>query len=756
MSGDNNISKDILNERIRKLEDENLQLKESNSLNDIISFVLKDLPCILMITDSREGKILFINEYAKKTHNLEGDGIIVKTTLELGLFSSKEERDKVIKHFLIDKNDSSYLGVNFFQNKEHHYEIKSMKKILYNGQECFLTIASDVTQYVNIQNRLEESNQNLQHLLNEHSSIILLINPYNGEIVQTNPAAADFYGYSKDELIKKTIFDLNILAASKIKEKMMLALNNKHNIFQFAHKMSSGDIKYVEVHSSPVNYSGQKLLFSIIHDITDRRKTEKLLEESEERFKKLFELAPDPYYLNDMKGNFVDGNLAAEKILGYKKEELIGSNLLKMKILPPNFMAKAAKSLFMHTLGKPTGPDHFQLIRKNGETIDVEIMSTPIKIQGKKLVLGICRDIRKRISIENELKAQYNFMHMLINTIPIPFYYKDKDLKYLGCNRAFAKILGTQIKEVVGKTNHDLWPRETADLFYKKNLLLLKNRISQNFVTNIKDANGRDMTVIINASIYYGLDTEPAGILGLMQDITDLKKTEEDLKEAITAKNKFFSIIAHDIKSPLSGFIGLTKMLTEDTRNLSLSSIVDISENLHKSSGYLLKMLENLLYWAKLQQNSIELQPKTINISSVVDSVIQIFELNLKEKNITLVKNIDDIEIKTDLNMLEIVIRNLISNAIKFSEKDSRIEIFTTRKNGEISLSVKDHGIGITEENLNKLFKLDESFSTPGTNKEKGSGLGLIITKELIEKNGGILSVESLDGIGSTFTITFK
>jgi PAS domain S-box-containing protein len=140
-------------------------------------------------------------------------------------------------------------------------------------------------------------------------------------------------------------------------------------------------------------------------DTTETKQAQVALEDSENRFRTLFEYAPDPYYLSDLKGTFIDGNIAAEKIIGYKKEELIGKNFLKLKLLPPNQLAKAVAEIAKNVLGKATSPKEFQLIRKDGKKVQVEIATFPIKIKGKFQALGIARDITARKAVEEKEKS---------------------------------------------------------------------------------------------------------------------------------------------------------------------------------------------------------------------------------------------------------------------------------------------------------------------------------------------------------------
>jgi signal transduction histidine kinase len=173
-------------------------------------------------------------------------------------------------------------------------------------------------------------------------------------------------------------------------------------------------------------------------------------------------------------------------------------------------------------------------------------------------------------------------------------------------------------------------------------------------------------------------------------------------------------------------------------------------------SGKTNHLLEDLLLWARIQMNTLEFDINTVNLKALVNFSINLVEEKAKAKNIEIIADIDNISAKINESSVNTVIRNLLSNAIKFSHKNSKILIKSKilGKNNTIEISVKDYGMGIPKESINKLFKIETSFSTYGTEKEKGTGLGLILCKELVEKNGGTVRVESEEEKGSTFYIT--
>ncbi len=227
------------------------------------------------------------------------------------------------------------------------------------------------------------------------------------------------------------------------------------------------------------------------------------------------------------------------------------------------------------------------------------------------------------------------------------------------------------------------------------------------------------------------------------------------LFEMNASKDKFFGILAHDLKNPIGGFIGLTEVMADCGNDLSPEELKKYSSLMHNSSKQLYHLLENLLQWARSQTGTIKINKEIIDVQAIIDSVLATVKMNADLKQITLIKNIaEDTKIYADSNTLKTVVRNLITNAIKFSPNNSIIKIDVENNSHVAILSISDQGIGIGSADIDKLFKIDSNPLTIGTSEEKGTGLGLILCKEFIELNGGKIKVESELNKGSVFTIT--
>jgi two-component system sensor histidine kinase/response regulator len=251
-------------------------------------------------------------------------------------------------------------------------------------------------------------------------------------------------------------------------------------------------------------------------------------------------------------------------------------------------------------------------------------------------------------------------------------------------------------------------------------------------------------------------------VLARLKGQIAIKRAEEsqehllkELHKLNDDKDKFFSIISHDLRSPLTPIIGTAEYIKMYFDKLNKDEIISAVEDINTAAENISNLLESLLQWSGLQIGRIKYQPQPIELILLVNQTIEILKANAVKKEINLINRIDDnIVAYCDHHMIYAVLRNLISNAIKFTNPGGSITINSKQIDKHLEVSVTDTGIGINKESIDKLFRIDTVYTTRGTSQEKGTGLGLILCKELIEKNGGKIWVESEIGKGTTFKFT--
>ncbi len=399
------------------------------------------------------------------------------------------------------------------------------------------------------------------------------------------------------------------------------------------------------------------------------------------------------------------------------------------------------------------------------------------------------------------LEKERNLLRTLIDNMPDYIYIKDKESRFLTVNKRLLKVMHKEsLDEIIGKTDYETAPsKEAADLYYKDEQELLR---TEKPIINKEeigfDEKDRERVISTSKVPFYDAEGNIAGVVGIGRDITKQKNAEKQLREQAqnlqevnmileerqekiqhqseelnkqaqylqkaniqlehlnATKNKFFSIIAHDLKNPFQAIFGFSELLMRNHDDFEENQKLELLTMIKTSSESAFNLLENLLHWARTQTDTIRYNPAQIKISELIEQNIELTKASAENKSISLVSEIDsNCSVYADNNMINLVIRNLLSNAIKFTKEEGSIVIKCYDvKPDELAVSITDTGIGMSKENIDKLFRIDEYFSTTGTSGESGTGLGLIICKEFVEKNKGKISIESEPGIGSTFTFT--
>ena len=380
--------------------------------------------------------------------------------------------------------------------------------------------------------------------------------------------------------------------------------------------------------------------------------------------------------------------------------------------------------------------------------------------------LSSARDITGQKNLENEILLKQLQLEAIIENIPDQVYYKDRNSKFVLCNTPVALLAGcTSEKDLLGKSDFDFHPHHLAQQYYNDEQAIMdKGEKLLDYEEQIINKKTGELQWNLSSKVpVRDAGGKVIGLAGINRDITARKKAEEEinLKNELlitinAEKDKFFSIIAHDLKGPLSAFLDATQILTEEIQNMSLEEIKDITISMKDSASNIYGLLENLLEWSRLKRGMMNFDPAIINLKKIITGCLEVLKESASKKEIKITSSLpDNIEIYADSHMLETVVRNLVSNAIKFTPKSGEISLTATATKGNtIEIKVSDNGIGMPGALINKLFLLNEKTNRLGTEGELSSGLGLLLCKEFIDKHGGKIWVESEEGKGSTFSFT--
>ncbi|WOO42110.1 sensor histidine kinase [Rubellicoccus peritrichatus] len=390
--------------------------------------------------------------------------------------------------------------------------------------------------------------------------------------------------------------------------------------------------------------------------------------------------------------------------------------------------------------------EHHRIRRRAIETVAVVLLSlTTFYFLNYLRSRGLVSDSEYA---RHESERQFAFLIREAAADPIAVF--DREGKILEFNDESAHALGYSREEMSKLTVFDVDCGYTHDEL-KEGLEKLRPGQISRLRTKHQHKNGNEIPVEVRLGV---VETgEGLRIISMVRDISAQKRYEEELENLNRDKDKFFSIIGHDLKGPLSGFLGLTEMLATDSEAFSPSELKMLGAEMNKAGKNLFNLLEDLLDWSRLQMGRIECDPQDFAIQDIVEANISLLSVNSRNKEIDLIADCEpDCAVHADLEMINTVVRNLISNAIKFTERGGSVTVSSIRKGDQIITSVADTGVGMDSKQVESLFVAGRSKRTEGTEKEKGTGFGLLLCYELVVRNGGELHVESKLGEGSVFS----
>lgn len=392
--------------------------------------------------------------------------------------------------------------------------------------------------------------------------------------------------------------------------------------------------------------------------------------------------------------------------------------------------------------------------KKNGQIIFVEINSHIIDYENKPARIVIATDITNRKLLENNLKESEAQFRELFDEAPVGYHELDLEGKIIRVNQTEFEMLGYSRDEMLGKYAWEFIVDKEASKQAVLAKIANKKSLEKNFERIIRRKDGSTFPILVEDLLLFDKNGKCIGIRTTIQDITERKKADIEIKrinkeliELNATKDKFFSIIGHDLRGPIGGFKSLIEMMIlnfdlTDTARLTKALMI-----IQSSASSTFELLENLLTWARSQRNEIEFNPANVRLNEIIELSMKPLNGFAHGKQINIIDNLPQNQIVyADSNMLMAIMRNLISNAIKFTHPGKNIYLTAFENKDNWTISIKDEGIGIKNENLYKIFNSSENFTTSGTLKEKGSGLGLLLCKEFVKKHGGKIWVVSDSG----------
>lgn len=623
-----------LNDKIVALEKNISELKKSESLHN---YAIHNAP-IGIITLSNDGKFKTANKSFCQICGYTEKELLSKNISEMTHEDDLQIGQNVMEELVSGKKDVASFDKRYI-HKNGSPIFAQVSTVLAkddNGKPVhFFSQIIDKTEEIRTYEKLRNSEEQLR-LIAENTSDNISITTFDlkAKYIYVSASIKYLTGYEPDELVGRSFFDfihpkdkkalyplLKKYISLKVKKLLTGKVNPVTERIQFRFKKKTGDWLYME---STVNIAGDQLI-SIARDITDYKQFEEEIRASEEKFRTVTENAPIGIYYNNLKGEFLYGNKYAEEIIGFKSDELIGRNFLKLKLLNPKDIIKATKLLSLNKLGKSTGPDNFTLNRKDDEQREVEICTEIITLNEKKVVLGMVQDITERRNVEDQL---YRFGRIIRDSLNEIFVFDAETLKFTYVNKGAQQNLGFSQKELLNMTPLDIKPKFTQEQFEQ---MLAPLRSGEKNIIVFKTEHKRKNKSIYDVEVHLQLYQHGKDCLffAIILDITERKLAEEKLQISETRfKNAFqHSAIGMALVSTEGNWLSVNdhvcKILGFSREELLKKTFQDIThpDDLDNDLKNAKKMLAGEITNYRMEKRYIHKNGKTVYVNLAVSLV---------------------------------------------------------------------------------------------------------------------------------------
>jgi len=727
-------------------------------------------------------RFLDMNKSFEKILGIKKEDWIGKTVLEI---LPKTEKYWIDTFEQVVKTGKAFEYENYSVEFDRYYHV-----VAYNNQpNQFAVIVTDITERKKIQKQLQESETKFKNMFLHHNSIMLLIEPESGNILLANHAASKFYGYSVNELCSMNIKDINILSDEKIYQARQNAVKEYENYFIFPHRLANGNIKMVEVHSSPIDFEGERVLFSIIHDITER----KIIEEERTLLSKIIENSLNEIYLfNAETLKFEFANQGAINNLGYSIDEL--KNMTPLDIKPEYNLD------FFHSLLQKLNDDNQMIVfetihkRKDGTTYPVEVHLQKSIYSNKKFYFTIINDITDRKKAEEEKTKLLTAIEQ--SRVGVVITDVNGNIEYV--NKFLLEHTGYSKEELLGQNPRIFSAGKHSKEFYKKlwttliigntweGILYNKKKNGQLYweyvvISPIKDDKNKiinfvavkeDITDKINKEQQLNEYKEKLELLveqrtaeiqkanfELVQQIEKEKELEALLQEALLKekeinelKTRFFASVSHEFRTPLTAVLTSAQMIQRYGKKWSEEKLETHYQNIDKMINHLTKLLDDIMLISRAEREILKNNPKQEDINLLFNQIIEEHYPSLqKYRKINFHNQCSQKTYNLDSKLMKHIVGNLLSNSIKYGYENTDIDLTVSEGKDHLIIQVEDKGIGIDEIDIKNIF--EPFYRTQNSAGIKGTGLGLNIVKRCVDLLGGTIEVESKLNEGTKFSV---
>ncbi|MDP9381944.1 MAG: PAS domain S-box protein [Chloroflexota bacterium] len=626
-----------------------------------------------------------------------------------------------------------------------------------------VVIFRDITERKRAEEALRESEERFR-LLVQHSSDIITTFDADGTILYQSASLERALGVKPEDRIGRNIFQSPLVhpddAASK-RVFLQQALNNPGVTVRGEFRLRHADGSWRHVEAIGTNLLHDPRVASIVanyRDITERKRADEALGESEMRFRTIFEGAAIGIRLSTLEGRTLDSNPTWQRMLGYSAEELRGMHF--GQYTHPDDVSADTELFAELVAGKR---DHYQLekryIRKDGQLIWGRLtVSLARSDSGEpKFSFGMIEDITERKHAEESLRVSEERLRNILDNTTAVVYVKSTEGRYTLVNRRFEDLFHVTRQQVLGKTDHDVFPKEIADAYRANDLKVLESGTALELEEVALQDDGPH-TYISTKFPLYDASGAPYALCGLSTDITERKRAEEHREEllsrvenALRLRDQFLSVASHELKTPVTVLKGYAQLLEGQARKkgdtASLKPLLTIKRQIERMT----RLIDDLLDVSRIETGRIEFQMAPFNLSEALREVLSELRGWAPDFEFRLDERVSDLFVVGDRQRIQQVMTNLLTNAVKYSKGRRQIDVCIERRDDQAVISVSDYGIGIPREQEPEVFGLYFRGANASANNYGGLGMGLYISKRIVDHHGGSIGLVSKEGEGSTF-----